>query len=56
MKLNERDSMKNDLENYLNNIIAEFGNEQSVKDFLCENDPKEPNAINSSYNNSPSFS
>jgi len=30
VKLNKKDSMKNDLEDYLNNIIAEFGNTQSV--------------------------
>jgi hypothetical protein len=37
-KLYKKELMKNDLEDYLNNIIIDYGNTQSVQDFLSEDD------------------
>ena len=37
-KLYKKELMKKDLEDYLNNIIIDYGNTQSVQDFLSEDD------------------
>lgn len=38
MKVTKKEKMMKELEDYLNNIIVQFGNTQSVQDFLCEDD------------------